>query len=235
VERPHAAGGGPRGRSAGAYAMAVARTPAGTAVAGPPTLAVDAPRLPTAAIWHDYFGSIRPSRPGCCIPAVPASFVLQPTMSASTWRPRPMPPRIRRELAVSWEPLAGGAGAQPGDRPTARPAPVPTAGVGLRQRVPAGPPVAAHRLGPGPLRPSCTTSARRNATSPLIPRADLTDPQRWRVLGDNVQPLADGLKMFGSPTTKKSEAGGVGGRRADSPAGDRGRGPGAGAGHGFRV
>jgi hypothetical protein len=191
---------------AGAYAMAVARTPAGTAVAGPPTLAVDAPRLPTAAIWHDYFG-IDPAEPaGLLHPAVPASFVLRADDVSLDVETPADAATIRRELAVSWEPLAGGA--------------VLSRAIDLR------PGRHQYRLQVSGCANGCrlvrlwlrTDSGRAveavvhdirspDATSPLIPRADLTDPQRWRVLGDNVQPLADGLKMFGSPTTKKSEAG----------------------------
>jgi hypothetical protein len=114
--------------------------------------------------------------------------------------------RISRELVVSWESLAGaavlspGLDLRPGRHQYQLEASVCADGcrlVGIRLRTNTGRAVEAtgHDI------------RASGATSPLVPLADLTDPRRWRVPGDTMTPLPDGMRLLASPTTKQSDAG----------------------------
>jgi hypothetical protein len=185
---------------AGAYAMAVARTPADTPDESP-AYAVDSTRLGAAAVWREEFG-VGPAEVAALLrPSAPESFVLRAeeiTLDLDYLvRQSNNPPR---QVVAVFGPLAGGAPVEvstgpllPGRHTYTREAPGCAAGCRLGSiRIASNSPDLAEVTVYGVRQ----RTGDDESTTPVVPPAALADTGRWHSTGDTrVGVSGDGLTI----------------------------------------
>jgi hypothetical protein len=189
---------------AGAYAMAVARTPADTPDEAP-SYAVDSSRLATTAVWRDDFGADPAALAALLHPPAPASFEFRGSEVSLDLDDKTFGNEIVRQIVVVFGPLAGGS-----------PVEISTGPLKLGQHTytrevegcASGCRLASIRIVSDSLeliQVEVRAIRAVGSNTPVVPQTDLADPRRWHGLGDTRADHGDvGLSIRSWPGQRTS-------------------------------
>lgn len=168
---------------AGAYAMAVARTPADTPDEAP-SYAIDSSRLATTAVWQDDFGADPAALAALLHPPAPPSFEFHGTAVSLDLDDRTFGNEIVRQVAVVFGPLAGGSPIEistgplkPGRHTYTRAVEGCTSGCRLAS-------IRVVSDSQDLIQVEVRGIRQPGSATPVVPEADLANPRRWHGLGD---------------------------------------------------